>query len=109
MTKSNPEEKKKDAVTIAPHVHKVIFENEKLRVLKVAIKPGEIAEMHWHPENINYVLSGGKLRFTKTDGKNVETILNEGQVTSSGSGSHVVENIGNTEVQTVQIELKEAS
>ena len=37
----------------------------------------------------------------------VEIILNEGQVTSSMAGSHIVENIGDSEVQTIQVELKE--
>lgn len=97
-----------DAVTIAPHLHQVIFENNKLRVLKVTVKPGDVAAMHWHPENINYILAGGRLRFVKADGSVAEAILSEGQVTSSPAGSHAVENIGDSEVQTVQIELKEA-
>ncbi len=99
------EEMANDAVTIAPHVHVTIFENEKIRVLKVGIKPGETAEMHWHPENINYVLSSGKLRITKLDNSSVEVELTEGQVTSSLAGSHMVENIGETEVKTVQVEF----
>ena len=101
------EEKTNDAIKVAPNLHSVIFENDKLRILKVLVKPGDKAEMHWHPENINYILSGGKLRFTKPDGYMVEIILNEGQVTSSMAGSHIVENIGDSEVQTIQVELKE--
>ncbi len=96
-----------DAVNIAPHLHKVIFENDKLRMLKVIVKPGDKADMHWHPENINYILKSGRLRFTKPDGSVVETELAEGQVTSSLEGSHAVENIGDTLVETVQIELKQ--
>lgn len=95
-----------DAVTIAPHLHEIIFENAKMRVLKVTVKPGDKAAMHWHPENINYILSPGKLRFTKPDDSIVDVELSEGQVTSSPESSHAVENIGDTEVQTVQVELK---
>lgn len=95
-----------DAVTIAPHVHEVIFENDKLRVLKVIVRPQDKADMHWHPENINYILKSGTLRFTKPDGSIVDIDLTEGQVTSSPESSHAVENIGNTEVQTIQVELK---
>ncbi len=95
-----------DAVTIAPHLHSVIFENDKIRVLKVRVRPGDKAEMHWHPENMNYTLSAGKLRFTKLDGSIAEVTLNEGQVTYSKAGSHIVENTGDSEVQTVQIEFK---
>ncbi len=95
-----------DAVAIAPHLHHVIFENEKMRVLKVTVKPGDKAAMHWHPENINYILAPGKLRFTKQDGSTVDIELTKGQVTSSPESSHAVENISDTEVQTVQVELK---
>jgi len=103
----NPtEEQANDAIKVAPHIHEVIFENDKMRVLKVIVRPGDKADMHWHPENINYLLAPGKLRFTKPDSTIVEVGLTEGQVTSSTAGSHAVENIGDTEVQTVQVELK---
>ena len=95
-----------DAVNVAPHLHQVLFEDDKLRVLKVTVEPGDATEMHWHPRNINYVLSPGKLRFNKPDGSTVEVNLAEGQVTSSPESSHTVENVGDTPVETVQVELK---
>jgi mannose-6-phosphate isomerase-like protein (cupin superfamily) len=96
-----------DAVNIAPHLHKVIFEDDKMRVLKVTVNPGDKAEMHWHPRNINYVLSAGTLRFDRPDGTSVDVDLTEGQVTSSPSeSSHAVENIGDGIVSTIQVELK---
>lgn len=103
---SNISDHTDDAVTIAPHLHEIIFENDKMRVLKVTVKPGDKADMHWHPENINYIVSPGRLRFTKPDGSTVDVDLADGQVTSSPESSHAVENIGETEVQTVQVELK---
>lgn len=103
---SDLKEKINDAISVAPHLHTTIFENNKLRVIKVKVKPGERAEMHWHPENVNYILSSGKLRFTRADGTLTEVELKEGQVTHSGPGSHIVENTGDTEVQTVQVEIK---
>jgi oxalate decarboxylase/phosphoglucose isomerase-like protein (cupin superfamily) len=103
---SNISDHTDDAVTIAPHLHEIIFENDKMRVLKVTVKPGDTAGMHWHPENINYILKPGKLRFNKPDGSTVDVDLTEGQVTSSPESSHAVENIGDSEVQTVQVELK---
>lgn len=35
-----------DAVTIAPHLHEVIYEDDKMRILKVTVKPGDTADMH---------------------------------------------------------------
>ncbi len=103
---SNISDHTDDAVSIAPHLHKVIFENDKMRVLRVTVRPGDKANMHWHPENINYILSSGRLRFIKPDGTVADVDLEEGQVTSSPEISHAVENIGTNEVQTIQVELK---
>ena len=95
-----------DAINVAPHLHTILFEDDKLRVLKVSVKPNDEAEMHWHPRNINYVLSAGKLHFTKPDGTSVDIDLSEGQVTSSAESSHGVKNVGDTVVETIQVELK---
>lgn len=95
-----------DAVNIAPNLHEILLETERMRVLKVSVKPGEKAKMHWHPENMNYILASGKLRFTKSDGTTVDVELLEGSTTNSVESSHAVENIGDTEVQTIQVELK---
>lgn len=52
---SNISDHADDAVTVAPHLHEVIFENDKKRVLKVTVKPGDKAEIHWHPEEVQTV------------------------------------------------------
>ncbi|HEU5122079.1 MAG TPA: hypothetical protein VFT59_04485 [Candidatus Saccharimonadales bacterium] len=54
----------------------------------------------------DHTVKPGKLRFTKPDGSTVDIDLTEGQITSSSESSHAVENIGDSEVQTVQVELK---
>ncbi len=95
-----------DAVNQASGQHTVLFEDDKVRVLKVRVEPGAKASMHWHPRNINYVLAGGQLRFDKPDGTSVVIDLREGQVTSSPETSHAVENIGSATVEAVQVELK---
>ena len=98
---------KDDAINIAPDLHEVIYEDDKMRVLKVTVKPGAHADMHWHPHNMNYVIQSGLLRFTRTDGTTVDVELTEGLVTSSTAEVfHTVDNIGDTTVQTVQVELK---
>lgn len=100
------DEHKDDAVNVAPHIHEVVFEDDKLRVLKVTVGPQAKAEMHWHPRNINYITKSGKLRFNKPDGTSIDVDLAEGQVTSADTSSHAVENIGDTTVETIQVELK---
>ncbi|HET6747362.1 MAG TPA: hypothetical protein VFH06_04630 [Candidatus Saccharimonadales bacterium] len=41
-----------DIVTIAPKQHAVIFENDKIRMLKVTVEPGDKVGMHTNPENV---------------------------------------------------------
>jgi quercetin dioxygenase-like cupin family protein len=95
-----------DIVAIAPQSHKVIFENDTIRMLKVAVKPGEVVGMHRNPENINYILNPGTLRLIEPDGSAVDVSLSKGQVIPAPKGSHAVENIGDTEVQTICVEMK---
>ncbi len=95
-----------DIVKISPEIHKVIFENDRIRVLEVTVKPGDRVAMHRNPENINYILKPGTLRLTSLDGSVVDVALTEGQVIPAPVGSHAVENVGGTVVQTICIELK---
>lgn len=37
-----------DAVKAAPDNHQVIFENDKIRILEVIVKPYELEQMHTH-------------------------------------------------------------
>lgn len=95
-----------DIVKISPEIHKVIFENDQIRMLKVAVPPGATVPMHTNPENINYILKPGTLRLTNPDGSTLDVELTEGQVIPAPVGSHAVENVGSSEVQTICIELK---
>lgn len=96
-----------DAMNVAPHVHKVLYEDDKIRVLKVRMKPGDTANMHWHPHSINYVLSDGKIHLDNPDGTSAVIELSQGQVTSTTAEiSHAVKNIGETTVETIEVELK---
>ena len=95
-----------DAVTIAPHLHKIIFENERMRLLEVTVKPGERAEMHSHPENIVYILTPGVMRFTNQNSESKDVAFSIGDTSYAATTTHAVENIGNTELKAIQLEFK---
>lgn len=95
-----------DAVTVAPDIHEVIFENDTVRMLKVTVKPGAVAAMHSHPDNVNYVLSGGELRFTRPDGTVSKVLLVAGATLPGTASSHAVENLTNKTIETIQVEFK---
>jgi quercetin dioxygenase-like cupin family protein len=95
-----------DIVEISPDIHKLLFENDVIRVLEVSVKPGDTVPLHRNPENINYILKPGTLRLSDPDGSSVDIQLTEGQVIPAPVGQHAVENVGKTEVRTICIELK---
>src|SRR5262249_3965076 len=63
---------RQDVVKVAGASHAVIFENDRVRVLSVHFKPGQVAPMHSHPDNVSYFITGGKLKITMPDGKTIE-------------------------------------
>ena len=85
---------------------KPVLENEKVRVLKIQIKPGEKTKMHSHPDHVVCILSDQKLKFENSGGEEREFDLSFGQVFYFQPVTHNVENIGETEGISIVIELK---
>lgn len=105
-----------DAPIAAPQHHKVIFENERVRVIELRVKPGEIVPVHTHRwASINYVVSlGDFLSFDadgnlKLDSRMGETDIKEGEVfcLPPFPPPHSVENIGASEMHGISVELKD--
>ena len=84
----------------------IVLENDKVKVLRFDIKPGEKTEMHSHPYHLACVLTDQKLKFTNSDGNVSEVDLNFGQVLYFEPTTHAIENIGKTESIGIVIELK---
>jgi hypothetical protein len=95
-----------DPVKVAPDAYTVLFQNRKVRILEACLSAGEKTPLHWHPPNVVYPLSSGKLAFTFPGGKKLETELNEGKPKWDKGGSHSTRNVGATEVRALVIELK---
>jgi quercetin dioxygenase-like cupin family protein len=95
-----------DVMKVSPETHKVLLENDQVRVLGVRVKPGEKVGLHSHPASVIYYLSDGKIKFTKPDGKTEERKVKAGAALWSEPSTHVAENVGNAEFREVHIELK---
>jgi quercetin dioxygenase-like cupin family protein len=91
---------------VASHVYKVVFENERARVLDVRMKPGESTTIHSHPDYVVYLLSGGKVKFTSPSGESAEVELPAGASMWRKAEEHATENIGTTEVHALFFEPK---
>lgn len=95
-----------DAATVAPHVYKVLFENERVRLLEVIMQSGDSSEMHSHPDNLVYVLSDGKVTFTAPSGEATDLDLTEGASMWMEATEHATENVGGTAVRALFFEPK---
>ena len=87
--------------------HKVVLDNDTLRMLDVRIKPGQKVAMHSHPPNTVYFLTDCKSRVTGPDGKSqMAESKADTAVWRPGETKHAVENVGTAECHLVQTELK---
>lgn len=95
-----------DAVKIAPHVYKVLAENDRVRVLEARLKPGAKTDLHSHPANVAVAITPGKFRFAGPDGQTIEAELKVGEAMVFEATEHTTENIGPGEAVAVLVELK---
>ena len=74
-----------DAIVVAPHNYKTIFENERVRLLEYKGKSGDKTAMHAHPDLVAYAMSPAKIKFTLPDGQEMDAELKTGD-TMFGAG-----------------------
>lgn len=101
-----------DAVVAAPKHHKLVFENERMRVLDTHIPAGDTVPVHTHrwPAVYHTIVPG---EFVRRDGEG--NVLLDTRVTPRVSGNaawaeslppHSVENVGEGEIHLISCELK---
>ena len=95
-----------DPLEVGPHVYKFAFENERVRVMNLDLKPGDKIATHSHPDHFVYVLSGGKLLLSYPDGSTKDFEGKAGDVIWINAETHAAENVGDTELKAVIVELK---
>src|SRR4051794_2653894 len=95
-----------DPVLCNPDLYRVIFENERVRVLEYADRPGDRTAPHRHPDSVMYTLTSFRRRVS-ADGREVELELPAGQARWLGAQEHSGENIGDGVTHAIFVELKE--
>jgi quercetin dioxygenase-like cupin family protein len=95
-----------DAAKVAPHVYKVLFENDRMRFLEVSMQPGDRSELHSHPDYFVYFLSAGKGKFTTPTGETEEMEVPAGASMWRGAEEHASENVGDTVLRALFFEPK---
>lgn len=87
--------------------YKVVFENDKVRVLEYKDKPGDKTNLHHHPNSVMYFLSSFK-RQLAVNGKTAIIDGKQGTTAWLKAQDHIGENIGNTDTHVLLVELKES-
>jgi len=96
-----------EAEKVAPDKVKVLLDNDKVKVLEFRVKPGEKTGIHSHPgEYILYTLTGGTMKTTLEDGEVSERTTKPGETSWNKAVIHDNENIGETEIRALVIEIK---
>ena len=84
----------------------VKLDNPRVRVFEATLKPGEKEQTHSHPSYVVYVIEGGKLRNHASNGAVAEAEFKAGDVLYRDPWTHWAENIGNTTIRLIVVELK---
>ena len=98
-----------DPAVVNPSTIRVKFENERVRVLEATLPPGVKEQVHSHPAYVIYVVEGGRFRNYAADGKITEGTFNTGDVIYRDPLTHAAENIGDTPMHLILVELKGAA
>jgi hypothetical protein len=101
-----------DAAKINPRSYKVVFDNDKIRVLEYESKPGlGICGQgrHYHPAHATVQLTDAKVKITTEGGKVITVDAKAGTVFPSPAEWHTTENVGGAEARAYIIEFKDAS
>jgi|SRR5215467_4052345 len=85
----------------------VKFENDRVRVLELRLKPGEAEGFHSHPQYVLYALTNYRVKNTAADGTSKVFKREVGDVFWGEPITHKGENVGDTEVRALIVELKQ--
>ena len=103
-----------DALIASPQHHKLLFENEFVRVLDTNIAPGEITNIHTHQfPSSSYFLSWSHFIRYDEKGKVLVDSRTLSKIPSPGSdlwseplAPHALENIGDDPLHVISVEIK---
>ena len=95
-----------DPTATDPDKYKVVFENDRVRVLEYRDRPGDRTSPHRHPDSVMYTVSSFERRLIHA-GQHRDVQLDAGRVSWLAAQEHSGENIGSTETHVIFVELKE--
>ena len=98
-----------DPTTTDPDKYRVIFENDRVRVLEYQDEPGQRTSPHAHPDSVMYTLSSFERRLVAAAGESRDVTLQAGEVRWLDAQVHSGENIGQSPTHVLFVELKDTA
>ncbi len=95
-----------DPVETNPDLYRVLFENDRVRVLEYRDAPGDSTRPHSHPDSVMVTLSAFSRRL-QAGGREVEVDLPACSARWLDAQEHAGANIGTTPTHSIFVELKE--
>ena len=103
-----------DALIAAPQHHKLLFENESVRVLDANIPAGEITALHTHrfPASLYIISWSDFVRYDEQgnillDSRKLDkTFLPETALWTEPLPPHALENVGENDLHIISVEIK---
>jgi hypothetical protein len=95
-----------DPAVSNPDHYRVVFENDRVRVLEYRDQPGDRTTPHQHPDSVMYTLSAFRRRLV-SGGDQTDVEIPAGRTGWLPAQQHHGENIGDTPTHCIFVELKE--
>ena len=95
-----------DPVTTEPDHYRVLWENDRVRVLEYHDSPGDFTRPHSHPDSVMVTLAPFS-RIISDGEREVPVQLEAGQARWLDAQTHSGRNVGLTDTHSVFVELKE--
>lgn len=99
-----------DSTKTEPRSYKLLFENDKVRVIEHVSRPGIGVcgvGRHSHPDHVTVTLTPAKVKLTGEDGKTTVVDVPEGTAFWESASTHHAENVGGSGTRLLLIEIKQ--
>jgi quercetin dioxygenase-like cupin family protein len=97
-----------DPVVAPAYSVKLEFENDQIRVLRVHYPAHAKSPLHSHPGRAVVAVTASHLRVTTSDGNSREVQRHAGEVYWGDPVTHSAENLTDTPLETIEVEVKKA-
>lgn len=95
----------RSVTTISPNLYKTLADTLNIKVLQGTYKPGDSSILHAHPDFALYVLQGGTVELTMTDGAKQNIEFKKDMAVVLPATSHSAKNIGKSTLKLIVVEV----